>query len=168
MANYSAASIANGFLEWGFRDGIRIDPMKIQKLCYFANGYYLATPDRDPPDPLIAERFEAWPFGPVLPTLYHSVKGYRYAPITELIHTFDIDWRSFIPAPPPEDDGLYETVREAVWRFYSKVAATRLSDLTHLRDGAWAKTIAMKKGARSAVIPNNLIIEEFAPLITPT
>ena len=105
MSNDSSASIANGFLEWGFRDGIRIDPMKIQKLCYFANGYYLAASEDHAP--LIGEQFEAWPFGPVAPALYHNVKRYKYQAITDQIHEFDYQQNAFVPAPPPEDDVLY-------------------------------------------------------------
>jgi len=164
MANYSAASVANGFLEWGYRDAIRVDPMKIQKLCYFANGYYLALhPDRVA---LIEENFEAWPFGPVIPSLYHRVKGYRYNPITEYLHVFDTEQQSFIPAPAPEDDPLYMKVRESVWQFYGRAAARALSDLTHRQEGAWARTIRETHGARSAVIPREYIRAEFEPFVT--
>jgi uncharacterized phage-associated protein len=160
---YSAAPIANGFLEWGFRDGIRIDPMKIQKLCYFANGYYLAA-ERGLAA-LVAEQFEAWAFGPVLPSLYHSAKRYRRRPITEYIHTYDFEQGDFIPAPAPEDDQLYTRVRERVWEYYGKSPAIILSNLTHQEGGAWARAIREKHGARSAVIPKEYIVEEFDQLV---
>ena len=48
---------------------LHIDTMthkKLQKLCYFAQAWYLANYGR----PLVANRFEAWVHGPVSPDLY--------------------------------------------------------------------------------------------------
>ncbi len=57
---------------------LNIEPMsnkKLQKLCYYAQAWYLALNN----EPLFNERFEAWIHGPVCPDLYHNYKhnGYR-------------------------------------------------------------------------------------------
>lgn len=47
--------------------------MKLQKLCYYSNGYHMAWEDRQ----LFPEPFEAWANGPVAPELYRLHRG-RY------------------------------------------------------------------------------------------
>lgn len=49
------------------REG-RISTMKLQKLCYFAQGWSLVWADK----PLFDEPIEAWRYGPVIPELYHQ------------------------------------------------------------------------------------------------
>ena len=48
-----------------------------QKLSFFAHGYYLASSGV----PLIEGSFQAWPFGPVNPTIYEAFKHYGAAPM---------------------------------------------------------------------------------------
>lgn len=47
--------------------------MKLQKLCYYSNGYHMAWEGRT----LFDEPFEAWANGPVAPELYRLHRG-RY------------------------------------------------------------------------------------------
>src|SRR5687768_9300066 len=79
---YNATSIANFFIQKGIEAGNPIDQMKVQKLVYFAHGWYLAITNQ----PLINEAIEAWRFGPVIPSLYHSLKHSGNQAIT---HTID-------------------------------------------------------------------------------
>ena len=44
----------------------RITTMKLQKLVYYCQAYHLATTQT----PLFAARIEAWPHGPVVPSLF--------------------------------------------------------------------------------------------------
>lgn len=50
-------------------------PMKLQKLCYYVQGYKLAI---DKGKALFSEDFEAWTYGPVIPALYHKYKEFGY------------------------------------------------------------------------------------------
>jgi uncharacterized phage-associated protein len=59
---YPAAAIANEFIKVAKRNGVLLTPMKLQKLVYFAHGWYLALLGK----PLINEPVEAWKFGPVI------------------------------------------------------------------------------------------------------
>lgn len=163
MARYDPAAIANGFLEFGFRDGIPVDPMKIQKLSYFAHGYYLATTR----EPLVNEPFQAWKLGPVIPSLYQRMKKFGAAPISEYGVVYDYTINRLRPAAPPENDPHFQSVREFVWSEYGKRESTTLSALTHRRGGAWAKTIEANPGIQGPQIRDADIIEEFAPLIAP-
>src|SRR4051812_39910789 len=74
---YPAAAIANEFLRLAKEDKAQISPLKLQKLVYFAHGWYLALAGK----PLIEERVQAWQFGPVIPTLYREFKRYGNSPI---------------------------------------------------------------------------------------
>lgn len=53
-------------------------PMKLQKLCYYGQGYLLAQGMN-----LFAEDFQAWQRGPVVPALYTRYRDYGWRPITE-------------------------------------------------------------------------------------
>ncbi len=46
-------------------------PMKLQKLCYYAQSWSLAWDDA----PLFDQDFEAWVHGPVNPELFNALKG---------------------------------------------------------------------------------------------
>lgn len=59
---FPTIAIANHFIMRRWRDGVHVSPMKLQKLVYFAPGWYLALFNK----PLIDERVEAWKFGPVI------------------------------------------------------------------------------------------------------
>jgi uncharacterized phage-associated protein len=162
MAKYEPSSIANGFLELGFRDSVSVDPMKIQKLTYFANGYYLAKTG----EPLVNERFQAWKLGPVLPTLYHEMKRFRGMPIDSYAKIYDRVLNRIIPAAPPEDDAEFVKIRQFVWMNYGKRESITLSRLTHKVGGAWQQTILDNPGIEGPQIPDDLIRKEFAPLVS--
>ena len=69
---YSASVIAYAFVQKGIEEGKFVTQMKLQKMVYFAHGYHLARYN----EPLIREEFEAWKFGPVVPSIYQSYKLY--------------------------------------------------------------------------------------------
>ena len=163
MGNYAPLSVANGFLEFGFRDEVAVDPMKIQKLCYFAHGYYIAAKDGVP---LIQEGFQAWPFGPVNPTIYETFKEYGRDPITDFGKAFNYSLRTKTPIAPPETDKLFLKIRDRVWELYGKRRSMTLSDLTHKAGGAWDKTFNAADGLKNAPIPNSAIAAEFKNYVT--
>lgn len=56
-----------------------ITNLKLQKLLYYAQAWYLAEKDK----PIFSEDFQAWISGPVLPSQYHRFKKYEWRPILE-------------------------------------------------------------------------------------
>lgn len=66
---------------------------KLQKLCYYAKGWYLAIYDRN----LISEQFQAWVHGAVQPALYNQYKkyGYSYIPKCENLDGIPEEFLSF-------------------------------------------------------------------------
>src|ERR1700751_2133393 len=74
MSSYSSFDIANYFLSRSAAEGIPLTNLKLQKMVYLANGFYLALTDGE--EPLLNERIETWPYGPVISNLYHSFKRF--------------------------------------------------------------------------------------------
>jgi len=57
-----------------------LDTWKLQKLCYYAQGWHLARTG----EPAFQERVKAWADGPVIPQLFHQHKGRRYVSAAEI------------------------------------------------------------------------------------
>ncbi|WP_426008316.1 Panacea domain-containing protein [Aeromonas salmonicida] len=78
MAN--VLDVAEKFIRLGNEDE-GISNLKLQKLVYYAQGYYLALYG----EPLFDDDIEAWAHGPVVPFLYHEFKDYGSDSIESLI-----------------------------------------------------------------------------------
>lgn len=111
----SSPILANWFVNRADRDaGEAITHLKVQKLVYYAEAWFLANFDRS----LTDEFFEAWAHGPVARRVYNK---YR-----------DKGW----DALPPErarslpDDDLTELL-DVVYQQYGQFTAKRLEALTH-------------------------------------
>ncbi|MBU4610324.1 SocA family protein [Achromobacter sp. GG226] len=152
---YSAKAVANYFIERAKQTKSSLDPMKLQKLVYYANGWYLGTTGT----PLINEPIEAWPYGPVIPSIYHEFKQYGRQPIkalaTELTEDFD-----FAPIDPPQDEKVQRFLRK-VWDTYSKYSGIQLSEMTHAPGGPWDRARSLSSGGRGTDIPPEFIKKHF-------
>ncbi len=145
---YSALTIANFFIRKGLQEKITVTPMKLQKLIYFAHGWHLAFFDRA----LIKEDVQAWPYGPVIPAIYHVYKTYGNATITQ-----------------NTDEGIKglstETIEflDFIWSTYKKFSPIHLSNITHLKDSPWDQVRQGHKGDLRRGIPmrNELIKRYF-------
>jgi uncharacterized phage-associated protein len=143
---YEVQAVANNFLDLAKRDGELLDPMKIQKLVYLAHGWSLALNG----SALIKQEVEAWPYGPVIRTLYDEFKKYRASPIAEKAHVLE-------DATPLDENA--KRLIEAVWSKYRPYSAIQLSMFTHEPGYAWDLTI--KDRGPYSTIPNEMIRDEF-------
>lgn len=155
---YSSASIANSFLKLAFASKSKVSPMKIQKLVYLAHGYSLALRET----PLVDELFEAWRFGPVLPSLYHAFKGYGDNPISSYIKNSGYDFLFTQNVDPIITDLTVIEVISFVWDNYGQMDPLELSDWTHEKGAPW-DTVINEKGFKfkNQSIDNQLIKEYF-------
>ena len=145
---YSAVSIANYFIQLGLLEKRPITPMKLQKLVYISHGWFLALSGGEA---LIKEKVGAWPFGPVIATLYKRFSKFSKMPIDEIAK--DID-----------GDVLSEDVKEfldKIWSVYGGLSASQLSNLTHQNGTPWDQVY--QEGATN-VIPNDVIRKHFEVL----
>jgi len=142
--------------------------MKVQKLVYFAHGWYLAFTGR----PLINEPVEAWRFGPVIPSLYHALKNYGSSQVEESLT--DDPWDFFLGSdevqrpsiddgPDPQENALAKQIVKRVWEVYGGFTAIQLSNLTHNEDAPWMETPGRDK--KHTVIDQEKIREYFLRLL---
>ena len=59
------------------RSGWSLSNLELQKILYVGQMLYLGRYN----EPLVNEVFEAWDYGPVLPTIYHSAKMFGRSPV---------------------------------------------------------------------------------------
>ncbi len=132
---YKPSWVANAFLHRDREEGVHdIDQLKIQKLVYCLNGWHLATRGES----AVGELFEAWPYRPVLSSLYHEFKGFCRSNIRR--YADDIDPRSGEKKSlmvATSDTSFYE-VFDRVWRRYKGYTGLQLSSLTHAPETPWS------------------------------
>ncbi len=125
-------------------EGEAITPLKLQKLIYFAHGWHLAVQGK----PLIKEGVKAWPYGPVIPSIYDEYKSYG----GQAIPTIEVD---NIIEEGLLNDTITVKLLDKVWEEYGKLGAFQLSNMTHESDTPWQKT------ETSDVIPDEEIRKYF-------
>lgn len=96
--------------------GDTITHLKVQKLVYYADAWFLANFDRC----LIVEEFEAWAHGPVSPTLWKKYKG--------------AGWDTLNPEKMAGIPKTLERFLFAVYDKYGQFSAKKLEQITHSED----------------------------------
>lgn len=156
----TAAAVANFFLDLYNQekddDVPPIDPLKLQKLLYYAHAWHLALKDA----PLFDEDIEAWPWGPVVRDIYIQFKDYKRDPITRHAVHLDADSMSLKEPPPPPDE-TKEFLR-LVWEAHKKYNGIQLSNSTHAKGEPW-EIVKSRVGRLDSkpTIPNDLIQKIF-------
>lgn len=123
------------------REGIT--NLKLQKVLYFAQAYYLSKIGK----PLFSDSIEAWEYGPVVPDVYRK---FRHSGSNPIICEEDKSSLS------NEDK---ETLKN-VWGTFGGYSASKLVDITHAHT-PWKE--ANKSADR--IISNKAIKEYYAPLL---
>jgi len=77
MGTVTALDVAKLFLLKAGANGDVITNLKLQKLLYYAQAWYLVNFN----EPLFPENIEAWEWGPVVPVVYQRYKKYKSEPI---------------------------------------------------------------------------------------
>lgn len=151
---YSPKSIANYFLELASAAGQSISPMKLQKLVYYAHGWYAGYTGQ----PLINEPVEAWQYGPVIPSLYHEFK--RFGAGSIMGKATEFEGLSLKEVAPPTDSNVRKFL-DNVWSSYGQYTGIKLSEMTHAPESPWDQTWKSAVGVRGADIPFERISEHF-------
>lgn len=116
------SDIAKYFLAQAINDGELISPLKMQKLVYYAYVWYLVVTKNK----LFNEPIEAWPMGPVSPSLYSELKQYGSSPIPEEY----LGDKGYIEELLAKLNGHAEVLRK-VYEKYDTLTAFELVMLTH-------------------------------------
>lgn len=112
--------------------GDLLSNLKLQKLCYYAQGFSLALNDR----PLFGDSVHAWTHGPVIPSLYREYK---------------VHGAGAIPAPEDFDSNvLDDQTRELlneVFEVYGQYSAWKLRNMTH-DEAPWVEAFQRGPGSQ--------------------
>ena len=76
----TASKVANVFLKLAQEKNEELTNLKLQKLVYYAQAWYLAIYEK----PLFDDEIEAWIHGPAVPSIYKMYKKFGWKPITTL------------------------------------------------------------------------------------
>lgn len=131
--------VSDYFIKKSLEYGDLITNLKLQKLLYYTQGWYLAFYD----EPLFEEDFEAWVYGPVLVSQYQRFKDYGSGPIL-----FD-----------PDDVNLPQEIKEHLdetLQVFGGFSAFQLALMTH-NEKPWKKA---RKGKQKDVPSNTIISKE--------
>lgn len=133
---YKPSWVANTFILQAKEDQVRdVDPLKIQKLVYNMHGWYLASTGC----PVVGERFEAWPKGPVLSSLYQKFKKYRWHRIDDYAQDVDPQTGENKSLVVARSDERFYSIFNVVWNRYKDFTGEQLSALTHAAGTPWSK-----------------------------
>ena len=155
---YNPKAIANYFLELAKEHGQSVRPMKLQKLVYYAHGWYAGYTGK----PLIDETIEAWQYGPVISSLYQEFKRFGSNPITA--KATDFVNMEIEEVPPPDEESVRKFLRN-IWRSYGKFTGLTLSEMTHAKGSPWDLTRKESPGLKGADISFKLIASHFKDVI---
>lgn len=141
---YSARDIARFALSSADAEDNDISNLKLQKLCYYAQGIVTAMRG----EKLFKERVVAWDHGPVVPEIYHAYKdnGSRTIPV---VTDFD----------PAIFDKWDKQALDDIFEYYGQFSAWRLRNMTH-EEKPWADAY---KAAQGAEISTDVMAEFFRP-----
>lgn len=134
-----AISVANYFIELSKQRGQDIDLLGLIKRVYIAHGFTLALLD----EPLLDYRFdrvEAWRYGPVIPSVYHTFKHHGKNAIKDLAQVArwgGIDDGLEFFTPILEDKDAKE-ICEMVSERYKNYTGTDLVAITHREGTPWS------------------------------
>ncbi|MBL6784778.1 MAG: DUF4065 domain-containing protein [Rickettsiales bacterium] len=163
---YSPAKIANTIIRIAKSNNQNLDPLKLQKIIYFAHCKSLIKFDQI----LITEPFHAFSFGPLITSIYHEYKKYGNTPVNHFTSELvmdgeDLKWKVFFV--PEEDERTNKILEETFFR-YSKFSGSDLAKMTHIQDGPWYNTYAqgLKEGINNGKEISNLEIRNYALLQT--
>jgi uncharacterized phage-associated protein len=127
-------AVANTFIK-RYGASSEITHMKLQKLCYYAYGWWLALCPDEPV--LMQSRPQVWKLGPVFHPIYSAFASHKNQRIAEAKKS-----NPFAPAPEVlESDDNESQVIDWIWGRYGGFSAVQLSDMTHEPGTPWRKKV---------------------------
>lgn len=114
--------------------GVPVTNLSLQKIVYFCHVWSLVGLKT----PLIRHKFEAWEYGPVLPYLYREFKAFDRSPIQGRATQIDpyTGQKRVVPYKFDKDAELKLT---EIVRFYGRMRAGDLVEMSHVSGGPWHK-----------------------------
>jgi uncharacterized phage-associated protein len=111
----------------------------------------------------LADRVQAWKYGPVIPSVYRAFKKYGLDEITENAIDVTPQGRPYVPSIRRDDLEASDLLNE-VWNVYKPYTGVQLSNLTHLKNTPWDRTWKQVGGRKSVEIPDQTIRDFYQQL----
>ncbi len=124
--------------------GWRLSNLQLQKMLYMADMNFVGRYG----ERMINENFEAWDYGPVLPSLYHKAKAFGAKAVPNVF------WGSTSIRGSREAEMLQEA-----WDNLQTMTPGELVENTHWFNGAWAKRYV--PGVRGITISSEDMVNEY-------
>jgi len=137
---YTPCAVANEFLRLAAEEGRVLTNMQVQKLVFLAHGYHLAILGQ----PLYSHATYAWPFGPVVRTLYEQLRQYGNGEVTAALPTKD----------QVAADSVAADIIAGVWEGYGDRTGSQLSALSHKKGSPWRQT--WEKDKFGVILPDTI------------
>jgi uncharacterized phage-associated protein len=156
-------AIANYFIK---KSDYTVTPLQLIKIVYISYGYVFAILDKK----LFSEKIEAWQFGPVVPSIYHTFKHYKKESISELSIeiTFDKNFhfneQIFTMDKESENYEITIQILDKVWDSYKKYTGYELIDLTHKDNTPWSQVFQYNQ--HHITLEDSAIKTYYAELLT--
>lgn len=150
----NALSVANKIIELANSEREPLDHLKLGKLVYLAHGYGLVFLNGGS---LLDSRFDevqAWKYGPVIPSVYHTFKYKKNNPITPDDYAFDAQNEG--NAIFKLNGELENKIVKAVWDKYKGFDGMFLVNLLHREGTPWKLCYVEGK--------NSIIPDDFTKL----
>ena len=145
-AKYRALDIASLFIQLANSlPNDQIDNLKVNKLCYYAQGWSLARLGY----PLFDDEIQAWDYGPVIHDVYYAYRTCGKNPIQE-------------PATDYDEDNLTGdelTLLTDIYTNYGKYTSAALINMTHNEGTPWKQVYVPKS---NKVISQDAMREFFS------
>lgn len=126
------------------RSSWQVTNLALQKILYISQMFYLGKDNAR----LVNASFEAWDYGPVIPSLYHQVKAFGNKPIRNVFESgHDI-------SKTAEGAFLSDACDYLLTKNPGELVA-----ITHWDEGAWAQHY--QPGVKGIVIPDADIVREY-------
>lgn len=135
MYKYSADVMAGYIVNKCIDDGHPIINLQLQKILYFIQKYYIQTKKSNG---IFPEDFEAWQFGPVIPSIYYKYSGYG---------ALSIDMREEGSTLDREDQAIVDPIIDEKRAMDPK----ELVNETHKPGGAWDQVYQGGKGIHQVI-----------------
>lgn len=144
--------VANWFIKnlTDVEAGEVVTHLKVQKLLYFAQAWHMLGLDR----PLFDEELQAWPHGPVEPSVWRAFRDHRWNPI---------------PAPEGDvDEGLEADtlgILQQVRDIYGAYSAKKLEEMSHAeRPWQMARAGLAPEAPCDRIIPKADIVDYYTEI----
>ena len=150
--------VANYILFECRRRNLRVTNLSLQKLIYFAHAIMLVEKKR----PLVSVEFEAWQYGPVLPSVYQALKSFGSSSVDQPITGLNPVTREQKTLEELDDLDSKDVCNRVVMSL-AHLSPGRLVDLTHATEGPWDFVVkqATERANLGLRISNEVIAERF-------